>query len=163
MGFSFKDLNLSGVDAASSGATLKPGRHVCEVKEASLKDTRQNGKMLELKLSAFQADADGSIRAWINLFVPSSDKATKIGKEQLKALLVYGGHPNPDKPGDISTLKGLVVGVSVVSESYTDKDGNEREGSKVKGFFSPSELGVEAPKRAKSADPMSDLEDDIPF
>lgn len=161
MAFSFKDLNLSGVEASSAGATLKPGRHACKIVEASIKDTRQNGKMLELKFASVKEE--GAIRGWINLHVPSSEQATRIGREQLKAVLVHGGHPNPDKPGDISSLKGLVVGVLVGADTYQDKDGNQREGSKVKGFFAPSEVGVVATTKAKSDDPMADLDDDIPF
>lgn len=161
--FSFKELNLSGVEVSSAGATLKPGRHAVEVIEATVKDTKANGKMLEIKLNSLEGE--GAIRMWINLHVPSSQEATRIGREQLKALLVFGGHPSPDKPGDVATLKGLTVGVSVGSEEYTDKNGNKRDGSKVKSFFPATDID---PKYAGKSKPkttggLDDMDDDIPF
>jgi hypothetical protein len=164
MAFSFKDLNLSGVEAASAGSVLKPGRHVVTVAEAQIKTSRSNGAILELKLT----NQEGAIRHWINVHVPNSEQATRIGREQLKALLVHGGHPNPDNPGGVEKIRGLTVGVSVGSDTYTDKDGNERTGSKVKGFFDPSEVTGKSNKQAPSSsqgggDGFDDMKDDIPF
>jgi hypothetical protein len=161
MAFSFKDLNLSGVEAASAGSVLKPGRHVVTVAEAAIKTSRANGAILELKLT----NQEGAIRHWINVHVPNSEQATRIGREQLKALLVHGGHPNPDNPGGVEKIRNLQVGISVGSDTYTDKDGNERTGSKVKGFFDPSEItGVKsAPAKQSGGDGFDDMKDDIPF
>lgn len=162
MAFSFKDLNLSNIEVTSAGSVLKPGRHVCTVTEAAIKPSKSNGAILELKL----ASDEGAIRHWINVHVPTSEQATRIGREQLKALLVHGGHPTPDNPGGVEKIRGLKVGVSVGTDTYM-KDGEERTGSKVKGFFNPSELGVKASAPAttetKPAASFEDIKDDIPF
>lgn len=157
MAFSFDNLNLAGVEAAGSSSTLKPGRYQCKVTDANLRDTRSGGKQVEVTLE--DVSSGQSVRHWINVHVPSSDTATRIGREQLKALLAFGGHANPDKPGDIKSLKGLKPGVIVVSQTY-NKDGEERTGSAVKGYFDPSEIGSPKAEPSKSD---KDFEDDIPF
>lgn len=164
MAFSFNNLNLENVQAAAAADTLKPGRYHCEVKKAEIKQTRTGGSQIEVTL--VDQGGAGSIRAWINVHVPSSSEATRIGREQLKSLLVFGGHKNPDHPGDIKTLVGLKPGVTVTSDDY-EKDGETRKGSKVRGFFDPSEMGGSgaAPKSAPKVDapPGMGLDDEIPF
>jgi len=159
MAFSFNELNLSGIEASGSSNTLQPGRYQCKVVSAQLRDTRSGGKQVEVTLE--DVGTGGQIRHWINVHVPSSEQATRIGREQLKALLTFGGHKNPDKPGDIASLKGLMPGVSVVSQTYT-KDGEERTGSGVKGYFDPAEIGKSAQKKGDDK-PDNDMDDDIPF
>jgi hypothetical protein len=166
MAFSFNDLNLSGVDAASGGGALQPGRHICKVTDAAIRDTRTGGKQLEV---TFQDVAGtGSIRAFLNVHVPSSADATRIGREQLKALLVHGGHQNPDRPGDIRTVKGLTLGVAVKAETY-EKNGETRSGSKVHYFFDPKEEGYTGGKSGGSSGGQvsgggrGDMDDEIPF
>jgi len=87
----------------------------------------------------------------------------KWGREKLKALLTHGGHPTPDKPGDISSLKGLSVGVHVEKDEYTDNTGMKREGSRVKRFGA-----YYPPTLSDAAEPNSSLnesasKDKIPF
>jgi hypothetical protein len=167
MAFSFDQLDLSGVEASKGVGALPPGKYLCVTKDAKIRDTRSGGKQLEI---AFEDKGGaGSIRDWINVHVPASQEATRIGREQLKALLLHGGHPNPDKPGDIRYMNGLTVGVAVKAEEY-EKDGEKKKGSKVHYFFHPSELGAAAPKSGgapASNQPglpgMGDLEDTIPF
>ena len=166
MSFSFNDLNLSGVEVSSSAPILEPGRYVVEIKEAGLKPTRNGGTAVELSMTA--TNGKGSLRAWINVHVPSSKTATRIGREQLKALLIHGGHPSPDNPKDITSVKGLKVGASVGQDKYTTDSGKERIGSKLKGFFDPSEIDPsiekrKAPSPANGSDKSDDLEESIPF
>ena len=166
MSFSFNDLNLSGVEVSSSAPILEPGRYVVEIKEAGLKPTRNGGTAVELSMTA--SNGKGSLRAWINVHVPSSKTATRIGREQLKALLIHGGHPSPDNPKDIASIKGLKVGASVGQDKYTTDSGEERVGSKLKGFFDPSEIDPSIEKRkvpspANGSDKSDDLEETIPF
>jgi hypothetical protein len=162
MSFSFNELNLSSLEVSSGSTTLSPGRYHCEVTEAKLRDTRTGGKQIEVTFN--DLSGRGSIRSWINVHVPSSEKATRIGREQLKALLTFGGHSNPDRPEDIASMKGLKPGVSVVSDTYT-KDGEEREGSTVKGYFDPAEIGGSStkPPTENKTEAKQDLDDDIPF
>jgi len=166
MAFSFNELNLSGVEVRQS-SMLQPGKYLCVVESAALRDTRQNGKQVEVVLKDTASEA--TIKTWINVHVPSSHDATRIGREQLKALLVHGGHPNPDKPGDVSSMSGLRVGVAVKADSY-EKNGETKTGSAVHYFFAPSELGSQAGAVTKDnfQAPQATgggmkLDDDIPF
>ena len=172
MSFNFKELSLTGVELSTSAPILTPGRYVVEVTDASLKDTRNGGTAVELNMK--DTKGGGTLRAWLNVFVPASKPATRIGREQLKALLTFGGHPTPDNPSDISSLKGLKVGASVGKDTYMS-DGEERVGSKLKGFFDPSEIDPDIKPKAGSPDqdksdsdkpsdsPTDDIDDEIPF
>ena len=169
MSFSFDQLNLSNYEVSTS-SVLKPGRHVCKIKSATPQDSRSGGKMIALEFDA--VDGSGNIRNWINVHVPSSEKATRIGREELKTILVLGSHPNPESPfadAPVSALAGLIVGVRVKEDKYI-KDGEERTGSKVVGYFDPAEVGSTASSPTASATPneatsstSTDMDDDIPF
>ena len=161
MSFSFNDLNLSGVEISSASNMLKPGRYVCTAKNARLKDTKSGGKMVEVECE--DTASGSSIRAFLNVHIPSSEQATRIGREQLKALLTHGGHKDPDNVGKsgIASINGLKVGVLVVAETY-QKDGQTRTGSQVSGFFDPK--GFVAQSSSSSQAPVArTLDDDIPF
>jgi|TARA_R110000764_G_scaffold87422_3_gene168260 hypothetical protein len=160
MSFSFDQLNLSGVQISSGSNTLKPGRYHCEVTDAALRDTRTGGKQIEVSLNDLAGG--GTIRVWLNVHLPSSAEATRIGREQLKAMLTFGGHATPDNPSDISSLKGLKPGVRVVHDSY-EKDGETRSGSTVKGFFDPAEIGGSSGASKNQSAPKVDMDDEIPF
>ena len=159
MSFSFDKLNLSGVEVSSASNMLKPGRYVCKAKHAKLKDTKSGGKMIEVELEDVASGC--SIRAFLNIHVPHSDQATRIGREQLKALLTHGGHRDPDNIGSagIQSINGLKSGVLITEETYV-KDGQTRTGSNVSGFFSPE--GFKSSSSAKSPAPAMP-DDDIPF
>lgn len=153
---SFGDLDLTKVDASSSG-TLKPGRYLCKVTEAEFK---KSAKALQVVVKLSDTASKDSIKDFINVRVFSSDEATGYGLQRLKKMLVAMGHPNPDKPGDIATLRGREIGVVVKEDTY-EKDGEKRKGSKVSYYVSPDELqGV---KPAAAGGGFDDMPDDIPF
>lgn len=162
--FSFRDLNLGGVDAESSYAGLPPGRYICEVSEAKLAPCANNG--MQVVVSFVEVGGLGNVRDYINI-VNKNEDAQRIGRGRLKSLLINGGHPNPDNPGDIASLKGLHVGVNVeIGDDYTDqKTGQLRKGSsKVRrngGYFDPAELGM--PNTSRPAGNAGSLNDEIPF
>jgi hypothetical protein len=160
MGFSFNDLNLSNVTVTSAPRTLRPGRYAVEVKEAELTPTRNGGTQLKCRL--VDKASNDSILHWIPLHNPNSEINQRIGREQFKAMLVHGGHNNPDEPGDIKTVNGLVVGVSIGTDSYM-KDGEQREGSKVKGFFPAADINPKYGSAAPAASSSEAPNDDIPF
>tara|TARA_R110000823_G_scaffold14939_2_gene48985 strand:+ start:2614 stop:3102 length:489 start_codon:yes stop_codon:yes gene_type:complete len=162
MSFSFNDLNLATVQTSGASSQLKPGRYVAKVTNALLRDTKSGGKMVEVELD--DVGGNGNLRAFLNIHIPSSEQATRIGREQLKALLTFGGHVDPDNVGKhgIASLKGLKSGVLVVAESYT-KDGEVRTGSKVKGFFDPKGFVSSIPASANPTPPSAGLDDEIPF
>lgn len=131
MTFSFSGLNLASVKAASS-SVLPPGQYVCTTKDAEIANTKSgDGKILKVKLIDVQGK--GLIITTINIF-NKSEKAMEIGLEELKALLVHGGHPDPDNIGQhgVASVNGLTVGITVGSEMY---EGTSR--SKVKFFIDP--------------------------
>ena len=135
--FSFSNLSLSGVEAAAGSSVLSPGKYVVKVTEAKVEDTKAGtGKVLKIRLSC----KDGVISDNINIYNPSAE-ATKIGLEQLKALLVNGGHPDPDNIGvhGVPSIVGLTVGVIVGSEMYQGSPS-----SKVKGYLHPDKVGATA-------------------
>lgn len=163
MAFSFSDLNLGSVEVGGgSGAVIPPGRHLVTVSDAELKDTRAGGKMVVVRL-AEQSGSQRSIRHYINIHVPSSTEATRIGREQLKSLLVHGGHDDPDNIGQhgVGSIRDLKVGVFVVKDSYS-RDGMDREGSKVRGYFDPDEMTIDRPPE-KTNSTTQKLDDKIPF
>lgn len=156
MNFSFTNLSLSGVQAATGGSVLPPGKYVAKVKEVEFVDNKnKNGKVLKVKLVA----KEGVITDNINVFHSDSAKAQEIGQEQLKSLLVNGGHPDPDNIGQhgLLSIKGLTVGIYVGSDEY-----NGKESSKVKGYMKPEAVPV-AGQAAQKPDLKSFNDDDIPF
>ncbi len=165
---SFKDLDLSSVEFSSTPRTLKPGEHTCEVSEARYDDTKSGGSAVYVTFKS--TDGDGSIRTMFNV-VNKNPTAARIGQEQLKTMLTFGGHPNPDHPSDISSLLGLKVGVRVGPDTWRDMNGVEQEGSKVKGYFQLGDGGVSSPSTSQpqsntgQTDNQQDepLDDDIPF
>tara|TARA_B100000780_G_scaffold75850_1_gene51086 strand:+ start:4683 stop:5171 length:489 start_codon:yes stop_codon:yes gene_type:complete len=162
MSFSFNDLNLGGIELSSASNILQPGRYVCVAKHAKLKNSKSGGTMVEVEFEDVVSGA--SIRGFINVDVPKSDMATRIGREQLKALLTHGGHKDPDNVGKsgIASINGLKVGVLVVQESY-EKDGQSRTGSQVKGFFDPKGFQTETSSSSKAASAPPIPDDEIPF
>ena len=108
---SFADLNLTDVDVRGGSAILEPGNYSCQLTSAEIVKTK-SGKGRQLKVEFRDESGGGSITDWLNI-QNESDIAQKIGREKLKAILEFGGHENPNKPGDISTLTGLRVGVAV--------------------------------------------------
>ena len=133
---SFSDINLHDVKAGSGILLLDVGNHNCRVSDVEIsipKSGRGHTLMVELKCD------HGSIRDWMNID-NANEIAERIAKEKLKSLLEFGDHPTPDKPGDIASLLGLTVGVTVgMSKERKGPDGtvypSRRE---VKGFHRPS-------------------------
>ena len=107
----FADLDLGNVDVRGGSAILEPGNYNCSVINAEIVNTK-SGRGRQLKVEFRDEGGSGTITDWLNI-QNESDIAQKIGREKLKAILEFGGHDNPNKPGDISTLSGLRVGVSV--------------------------------------------------
>lgn len=149
----FGSLDLSTVEESSGYARLQPGTYVVESKEAEIKDTSTGGKMVVVDFSS--VDGHGDIRMNFNV-VNKNPQAVEIGMRQLKSFLVAGGHKNPDKPEDISTLKGLKCKVVVgMGKPWQDSDNNTRQSPEIKVFQA---LEGEAEKGGKEK-----MDDEIPF
>ena len=113
--------------------------------------------MLVVKLVV---QGEGAVVDRMNLF-NKNEETVRIARERLKTMLTYAGHPNPNKPEDVSSLRGLRVGINVVKgKEWTDKDGNLREGGselKRSGAFYDLSSSPAAPTAKK------ELSDEIPF
>lgn len=175
MSFSFNQLNLANSSVSTGGSLLPVGRHVVKITDAKVIDTAdRTGKRLEINLAA--VDGSGTIRHYINVHLPKSSEGTRIGRDELKTMLYYGGHANPDSPGDVNTMKGLVFGVVVAADSYK-KDGVERETVRVKSVIDPFKIdptnfSEKKPPAAKPAQGAANfggtakadgMDDEIPF
>jgi hypothetical protein len=160
MSFSFSDLNLRDV-SVSSGGGLKPGDHICRVKDAEWVSTKSNGRAV--KVTYESTERAGSIMQWINVYLPASPEGQRIGREQIKTLAVFGGHPDPDNLGmhGLASLKGLVIGLHIEASTYM-KDGVRKNSSEIKYMFD-AKSGEASSQPAGSAVEQNQLDDEIPF
>ncbi len=165
--FNFSSMDLSAVEAQGP-RTLSPGIHPCKIAEAKIEPTKdKKGRKLVVKFIG--VNSPGYVTDFINISLPGKEVATRIGLERLKSLLVAAGHPNPNQPGDIKSLVGLTVNVSVMQgDDWTDGEGKLRKGGgqvedsgNAYTKFAPS-MGTTsgAPAAAPAQDSFSD---DIPF
>lgn len=122
----FATLNLCGVEEEQGSRTLPEGDHVCRISSAKLEKT-VSGSGIKLVLQ-FDGLNGGYVRDVINI-ANESAQATEIGRRRLKHLLIQANHPNPDQPGDVATMVGLIVGVHVAKgEDWRDDSGQIRSG-----------------------------------
>lgn len=154
------DLDLSGNEArAARGGLLKPGRHLCRTSDAKAKAC-SGGMQLEVSLT--EVNGIGAIKDFI-IYHHTNAEAVRIGRDKILAMLTFGGHRSPKKPGPVASYNGLIVGVTVIPDDseYTDSKGVKRKrGSEVQGFFDPKELGVSTVGTgSRSTAP----DDEIPF
>jgi hypothetical protein len=164
--FNFRDLNLKNVQASSGAAVLPEGKYVCKITDAKVDKTRNNGVQVILKLT--DVGGAGSINEWLTIYNPNSEESQRINRERLKAVLVHGGHRDPDNIGahGIESIRGLTVGVAVRNEEYTDRNGQKRIGPSVHYFFDPKEIGFEGgsiPQPAGGGSGFDDFPSDIPY
>ena len=167
----FGAIDLS--DVQGSVSILNNGKYIVRCVEAKVEPTKAgNNRKLVIQLS--EVNGLGEIRANMNIFHSNKD-AQEIGLRQLKSFLTAASHPNPDKPGDVETMKSLEVGIIVgEGKSYTNQDGRRVTPSEVKKFFPVEQfdkiqvkVGVAnaqaAHDRAMGPAASKDLDDDIPF
>jgi len=174
--WNFGDLDLSDSEVDSGEQRLQPGRYICEVVHAELKSVKTDARAKRLEVGFVDVSGLGSIRESINIHLPKSEEATQIGKKQLITLLTHGGHPTPERPGDIKSLVGLTVGVNVSIDKYQDKKGEMRDGAAIDSwhpYFNPEGATNLGPKpkangaASSSVPPTEAVQqsafDDIPF
>lgn len=174
-GDSTTSLDLSGNTAQEARQILKPGRHACTVRTAKI-TTNAKSKFIEISFDA--VDGSGSITARLNVWHTNAD-AQRIARDQLKALCVFGGHPNANQPllAGFDPFIGLTVGVVVAEgKPYEAKnpDGSTKIGSdgkvemrtsrEVRGFYKLSmEEAAQGVLAGTTQSSSNDLDDEIPF
>lgn len=128
----FDALDLSGVEASQGSSRLAPGTYRVRVAEAKMAGEGPK-RMVQIKL--VDEAGNGDITTNFNVMNPSAD-AVRIGLSQLKGFLVAANHPNPDKPGDITSLVGLTCAIGVgMGKPWTNQDGKKVKTSEVKRFM----------------------------
>lgn len=130
------NLDLSDVQEAGD-PVLKTGKYVVTCTDAFVEQigTTPNRKLV-LQLNG----GGGQIRCTLNIH-HTSQQAQDIALRQLKSFLVASGYPTPDRPGDVSSLKGLEVGIIVgEGKQYTNRDGKTITPTEVKRFFEPAKF-----------------------
>lgn len=156
--WNFGSLDLSSVEQDEGIRRLDPGEHAVKCTDARIEPV---GDTANRKLVAeFSADdGSGTIRHNFNIH-HTSEQAQEIGLRQLKTFLVSANHPNPDKPGDVETMKGLKCKVYVgMGKPWRDRNGVERQNSEVKRFM-PIESKTSS---SQGSEPKKDFDDAIPF
>jgi len=160
----FANLDLSGVEA-DDFTPMTVGEHRVKATSAEVA-TADNNRDKRVVVQFEDVDTGSRITHGFNVF-HSSEKAMEIGLRQLKAFLEHGGHPNPNNPGDISTLVGLKCGVYVdYGKPFTGRDGQERTRLEIKRFFDfdDRDPAKQAPSaNGAAAGPGAALDDEIPF
>lgn len=159
----FSNLDLSDVEV-DDYAPLETGEHEVRSTDVEIKTLGSDNKRLIVTLS--EVNGAGTIKAGFNIVHRASKQAQEIGLSQLKSFLVAGGHPNPDKPGDIMTLKGLTCRIYVgMGKPYTNKEGKQVQRAEVKRFIIDEDKRAAPPSGggAWSRSVARDIDDEIPF
>lgn len=126
---------------------LGVGKHVVSIVGAKVV-ANENNKTHQLELE--YKNSDGTCRQWIILNHPTSSDAVRIGKEQLKKLLLLTGHDGNSAPSP-DYFNGKTVGIGVKEEQY-----NGKTRTRVSYHFDPKEVASKSPSNDK-------LDDVIPF
>lgn len=137
MGFNLAELDLSNNKVNAGGTLLPPGKYLAKIAGGEVQTTAKGGNKIQIDFE--EINGVGKISGWYNVYIPASQEATRIGRDGFKSLCFFAGHPNPDKPGDLSVLKGKVVGIGVVESEY-EKNGVKKKSVEVKFAFDPAEL-----------------------
>lgn len=168
----FGSLDLTDV-TESGPPQLQVGKYHVRCTEAKISAPASNASARMVTAEFASVDGAGTIRMNFNVANPNDD-AQRIGLGQLKSFLIASGHPNPNKPGDISSLVGLEVGVLVgMGKPYNNQKGKRVQYPEIKRFVEVSGLAAiaapvantdtDAALNGGSARTTADLDDEIPF
>lgn len=155
----FGDLDLTG-DTLQGAPRLPEGRHTVRCSE--VKWAQKAGTTDWRAEADFESvDGAGSTRFYFNTG-HHDEETRRIGRSQLKTFLTVANHPNPDRPGDVRSLKGLVCDVIVgKGKPFTGRDGKQVQTTEIKAFVARGEGPMSAPDRVEAS--RSSLNDAIPF
>lgn len=119
----FNNLNLTNVSTEGS-PKLKTGAHNVLVTEATYAPNK-NGSGNHVKILMEGIDTAGTQQVSFNI-EHQNPEAMKIGQQQLKTFLIAAGHPNPNNPANIHSLRGLRLKLIVEENgTYQGNDGKQ--------------------------------------
>lgn len=168
-----QNLDMTDVEAKTGGPLLMPGCYLTDI--AAAEYINKSTTHAFIKVTFEDTEGHGSISNNYNVF-HSSDEARRISREQLKTLLTFAGHPNPDRPTDLDKYLGLRVKIIVKADgTYVDKHGEMRNSYTVKRVMSadnPLQTGPDVSENKFTKDTSggyqshaapNDMDDEIPF
>lgn len=123
--FDFSNLDLS--QAQLQGGRIKPGRYVCTIIKAEVKDNRAGtGKNLVVTFGT----KDNQVVSTVIVLTHPNPTAVEIGRNKLYTMLVRAHHPSPRHPGSVTSMWGLKVGIIL------EQNGEHVD---VRGYYEPDE------------------------
>lgn len=128
------------------GELLPAGNYLSVITASAVKDTKdKTGKYIEIEETIQQEGYRGR-KVWTNLNVRNkSEKAEKIGQEQLKELLIALGRADR-KMTDTGQLHGIPHVIKVFVEK--DESGRYSDKNGIKGFL-PASKGAGSPAQPR--------------
>jgi len=172
----FDALDLSTIEGST--AMLGAGKYIVNVGDAKVEQVGQTtNRRLTIVLTDTQGGGD--LRVGFNIHHTSA-KAQEIALSQLKSFLISAAHPSPDRPGDITSLNNLTVGVIIgYGKPYLNNKGEKRQSVEAKRFFpvadfdkftTPTETPADLSSLSSAGSAQrsgggahKDMDDEIPF
>jgi len=134
---------------------LPKGEYVLKCTDAELKDTRSGGQMIA---AAFEVVSGkyANRKVWNNFNIHNnSEKAQKIGREQVAAWARAAGKPNASSFDELLERQfTAVLDIEKGTDGYADKN-------RIVGYVSADSAPAPKPAPKKQAS-FDDLEDDLP-
>ena len=132
---------------------LPKGDYELKCTEAEEKTTKKGGQMIAATFEVVSGKATGR-KIWNNFNTHNdSEKAQKIGREQLAAWARACGKPNANSVDElIERSFTAVLDIEKGTEGYSDKN-------RIIGYASKGDV---SPKVAPKKDAITNLEEDIP-
>lgn len=155
------DLNEYQGEERGSYDPIPKGEYKMKATEAEFKDTRSGGQMIAVTFEVVGGEHNGR-KIWNNFnVVNNSEKAQRIGREQVSAWAKAAGKPNATDFNELLERPfGALVDIEKGTDGYADKN-------RIYGFIQSSS-SAPAPTAAKKAAPapaaksLLDLEEDVP-
>lgn len=130
---------IEGADLTTVSTDFKPyveGEYLMLVKESEIHDGKQVRIKMEIVDAPDQNDTGKPFTDFINIR-QNDGKVNQIGLGTIKRYLeaVFGKGSPESNQNDTDLLNGHNVRLYLIEDSYTDKNGQEKQNNKVKKIF----------------------------
>ena len=148
-GFDLKDYESSGTRDYSP---IPKGEYTIKCTEAESKDTKSGGEMIVATFEVVGGQFNGR-KIWNNFNINnSSEKAQKIGREQVASWARTCGKPNATSFDELLERKFIAsIDIEKGKDGYADKN-------RVVGYIMEGSI----PTKPKAQVPLMDIEEDEP-